>query len=214
MRALDLKLFEEDIAKEYEAGKIRAPIHLRGGNEQFLTTFFQDMVEPQDYVFSTWGSHLHALLKGVPPERVKDDILAGKSITLHYPDYNFYTSAIVGGICPIAVGNAWALKQRKDSAVTFVFIGDMAFRTGTFHESFMYAVANNLRIFFVVEDNGKSVGTPTKEAWGGIETEQVYDMYMDLLNRIDPYGGCDTQLVYYKYELTYPHAGCGKFIEF
>ena len=98
--------FEADIASIYESGKIKAPVHLRDGNEQELIDLFSHLeISKNDYVFSTWASHLHALLKGVPPERVKQDILDGRSITLHYPDHNFFSSAIVGGISPIAAGS-------------------------------------------------------------------------------------------------------------
>ena len=44
---------------------------------------------------SSWRSHYHCLLKGVPEDRLFDDICQGKSITLLYPEFNIYTSAIV-----------------------------------------------------------------------------------------------------------------------
>ena len=123
--------FEADIASIYESGKIKAPVHLRDGNEQELIDLFSHLeISKNDYVFSTWASHLHALLKGVPPERVKQDILDGRSITLHYPDHNFFSSAIVGGISPIAVGAALAIKNHKKTNRVYCFLGDMGFRTG------------------------------------------------------------------------------------
>ena len=45
----------------YEKGKIRAPIHLSGNNENQLIKIFKK-VKKQDWVFSTWRSHYHALL--------------------------------------------------------------------------------------------------------------------------------------------------------
>ena len=90
--AKDLIAFEEEIGAIYEDGRISAPVHLRDGNEEALIGIFDDLkISKEDYVYSTWASHLHALLKGIPPERVKQDILEGRSITLHYPDYNFYS---------------------------------------------------------------------------------------------------------------------------
>jgi TPP-dependent pyruvate/acetoin dehydrogenase alpha subunit len=112
LESKELIEFEKEIADIYEAGKIKAPVHLRDGNEDKLVEIFKNLnVSREDYVFSTWASHLHALLKGVPKEQVKKDILEGRSITLHYADHNFYSSAIVGGISPIATGTALALTK-------------------------------------------------------------------------------------------------------
>ncbi|KKL62895.1 hypothetical protein LCGC14_2180590, partial [marine sediment metagenome] len=101
----ELIAFERDIADCFERGEIRAPVHLHGGNEEQLRALFCH-INPSDWVFSTHRSHYHALLKGVPPELVKAEILKGNSISLQFPEYHFFTSAIVGGILPIALGVA------------------------------------------------------------------------------------------------------------
>ena len=205
----ELKEFEEDIANTYESGAIKAPVHLRDGNESQLIEIFSNCkIGKEDYVYSTWASHLHALLKGVPPELVKEDILEGRSITLHYAEHNFFSSAIVGGISPIATGTALALKKQGKSSRVYCFIGDMAFRTGISHESIIYSISKDLPITFIVEDNGKSVGTPTEECWGNIGTKEIYDLYKSLsLNS-------EADILYYNYEITYPHSGTGVFVEF
>ena len=207
--------FEQEIADIYEAGKIKAPVHLRNGNEQILIDLFEETsMLKEDYVYSTWASHLHALLKGVPKDEVKKDILEGRSITLHYPEYNFYSSAIVGGICPIAVGTAMAIQKQGKLNRVFCFIGDMAFRTGICHESIMYSISNNLPITFIVEDNGKSVGTPTEECWGKLSTEKIFQTYKQLMNDTCERIGNGFDIRYYKYEMSYPHSGTGVFVEF
>ncbi len=53
-----------------------------------------------DEIRARWRSHYQCLLKGVPQEQVKQDILDGKSITLCYPEYRVYSSAIVTGNIP------------------------------------------------------------------------------------------------------------------
>ena len=155
----DLINFEADIASHFNNGEIKAPIHLHGGNEAQLIEFFKN-IKSSDWVFSTHRSHYHALLKGVPPELVKSEILKGNSISLQFPLYNFYTSAIVGGIIPIALGVAMA------GETVWCFVGDMAAETGIFHECAKYARNKNLLIHFIVEDNGMSVDTPTDKVWG------------------------------------------------
>jgi TPP-dependent pyruvate/acetoin dehydrogenase alpha subunit len=209
MKVEDLRNFEKDIEQIYETGKIRAPVHLRDGNESYLINIFKDIRE-EDYVFSTWASHSHALLKGVSPERVKQDILEGRSITLHYPDCNFYSSAIVGGIAPIALGVAYSLNDKQKGLRCFCFIGDMSFHTGIVNECIRYSIGHDLPIVWVVEDNGKSVGTDT-EATCGIKT---FDLFNHLRQLIKDYQCKNCRIMYYDYETRYPHSGTGVFVEF
>lgn len=191
MTSSELQLFEADIARLFQAGQIKAPIHLSGGNELQLIQIFRD-VRPEDWVLSTWRSHYHALLKGVPPALVKAEILAGRSMMLHFPEYNFLTSAIVGGILPIACGLAAAGKK------VWCFVGDMTASTGHFHDATKFAAANTLPIHFVVEDNGLSTNTPTEAAWarGGLP------------------GGHTASIRTYSYKRTYPHYGSGPYKPF
>ena len=147
LESKELIEFEKEIADIYEAGEIKAPVHLRDGNEDKLVEIFKKLnISKEDYVFSTWASHLHALLKGIPKEQVKKDILEGRSITLHYAEHNFYSSAIVGGISPIATGTALALKKQNKTNRVYCFLGDMAARTGITHESIVYSISKNLPI--------------------------------------------------------------------
>ena len=39
----DLLAFEEDIAKEFNSGKIKAPVHLYYGNEDEMINIFKDI---------------------------------------------------------------------------------------------------------------------------------------------------------------------------
>ena len=56
--------FSNEIKEIYELGKIRAPIHLSGNNEDQLINIFKK-IKKSDWVFSTWRSHYHALLHGI-----------------------------------------------------------------------------------------------------------------------------------------------------
>ena len=187
--------FERKMADHWEAGKVRGPIHLSGGNEDELIEIFK-YVKKTDWVFSTWRSHYHALLKGVPSEWIEQEILDGRSITLVNKDEKFYASAIVGAIIPIATGVALANKRDGKDDVVWCFIGDMAFETGGFYEMHKYAQRYNLPIRFVVEDNGVSTNTPTEETWNGIKREIPNDV------------------IWYEYKKEWPHYGTGKWIVF
>ncbi len=156
MTKQELIQFENEIKEEILAGHIRAPVHLSGGNEDDLIEIFKG-IHSNDWVLSTHRSHYHALLKGIPREWVKEQILKGNSITLNHSGFRFMSSAIVGGVLPIGVG--LALSGQK----VWCFVGDMAAETGIFHECVKYS--RHLPIKFVVEDNGFSVDTPTEKVW-------------------------------------------------
>jgi len=186
--------FENKIVEHWESGKIRGPVHLSGGNEKHLVEIFK-RISRKDWVFSTWRSHYHALLKGISPEWLEKEILEGRSITIVNKDEKFYSSAIVGGIIPIAVGVAMANKRKGIDEMVWCFVGDMTFETGTFMENYKYAKNFDLPIRFVVEDNEVSTNTPTIETWAK-KTEIPEDV------------------IWYNYKKEWPHYGTGKWVIF
>jgi TPP-dependent pyruvate/acetoin dehydrogenase alpha subunit len=186
--------FERKMADHWEAGKVRGPIHLSGGNEDELIEIFK-YVKKTDWVFSTWRSHYHALLKGIPSEWLEQEILEGRSITIVNKEEKFYSSAIVGGIIPIAVGVAMSNKRKGINDTVWCFVGDMTFETGTFMENYKYSKNFDLPIKFVVEDNGVSTNTPTIDTWNK-KSEIPEDV------------------IWYQYKKEWPHYGTGKWVIF
>ena len=81
-----LKNFESEIGDIFNAGKIKAPVHLSDGNEEGLINVFKN-VSSADWVLCSWRSHYQALLKGVPAEQVKSEIISGRSISLCFPEH-------------------------------------------------------------------------------------------------------------------------------
>ena len=108
----DLLNFETKISKLYEDKKIKGPIHLSGNNENQLIKIFKK-IKKNDWVFSGWRNHYHALLKGCSAKDVERQIIAGKSMTLNSYKNKFFTSSIVGGVLPIALGVAFSIKKKK-----------------------------------------------------------------------------------------------------
>jgi TPP-dependent pyruvate/acetoin dehydrogenase alpha subunit len=191
--------FENKVAARFNSGAIRAPVHLYYGNEDPMIEVFKD-VGPNDWVFCSWRSHYQCLLKGVPEDAVMAEILAGRSISLCFPAHRIYSSAIVGGVLPIAVGTALAIQRSGEGARVHCFVGDMTSETGIAHESIKYARNHGLPIRFIVEDNEKSVCTDTRQAWNQptLSYEGVRDDYIH----------------YYRYSTRYPHAGAGVRVQF
>ena len=102
----DLIAFEEEVARRFDAGEIPGPIHMNSDTQaDALIEIFRDIPRTA-WVLSTWRSHWHALLRGVPRQRVMDEIVAGRSMMLHFPEQRFMTSSIMGGMLPIACGLA------------------------------------------------------------------------------------------------------------
>jgi len=191
----DLITFEEEVKVHYENGKIKAPVHLSKGNEKQVLEIFQ-YVHCDDWVFSSWRNHYHALLHGVNRNELLMEIINGNSMSTNSIQPKFYSSSIVGGIIPIALGVAIALKMKKSQSKAWCFIGDMTFETGIFYEAYKYAKNFQLPLQFVVEDNNLSTNTPTDETWGGVKREVPDDV------------------IYYSYEREYPHHGTGNWVLF
>lgn len=190
----DLIEFENLIVSHWESAKIRGPVHLSNGNEDQLIEIFK-RIKPTDWVFSTWRSHYHALLKGISTDFLEKEILAGKSITICDVDSKFYSSAIVGGTLSIALGVAQGIKMNNGTDKVWCFVGDMSFESGIFYEVHKYARNFDLPLYFVVEDNGVSTYTPTESTWK--------------VKRDIP-----SDVIHYSYTSKYPHYGTGKWIAF
>tara|TARA_B110000971_G_C19989802_1_gene491379 strand:+ start:496 stop:1104 length:609 start_codon:yes stop_codon:yes gene_type:complete len=195
----DLINFENKIIKLFNHSKIRSPIHLHSGNEENLIKIFKK-IRKNDWVFSSWRSHYHCLLKGVPEKKLSQEIIKGKSISLCFPEHKIYSSAIVGGSLPIAVGLAISLKRKQSKHKVYVFIGEMTAETGIAHECIKYSINKKLPIHFVIEDNGKSVCTDTRKVWS--------------MKKLSYEKNKNKFVTHYKYFLKYPHAGTGRRIQF
>ena len=187
MDAASLIEFEHEVARRFEAKEIPGPIHLCSPDQaEPLIEIFKD-IPRHAWVLSTWRSHWHALLHGIPADLVMSEIVAGRSMGLNFPEHRFMTSAIMGGILPIACGLAAAGER------VWCFVGDMCASTGTFHDASTFAAGELLRIRFVVEDNGLSVNTPTKEMWGRTPAK-IVDRY--------------------SYKRTWHHSGTNNYVAF
>jgi len=194
--------FEIEIAACFDDAQIRAPVHLYNDNEeQIIEVFKKHNIGPEDWVLCSWRSHYQCLLKGVPPEELKEAILQGRSISLCFKEYRILSSGIVTGALPIATGIALDIKRKGDTNKVYCFMGDMTSETGIAHECIKYARNHELPIHFIVEDNGKSVCTDTRATWN--QEKLTYE------------GVNDEYVTYYKYVLDkYPHAGAGKRVQF
>jgi len=193
MKKEELIAFEQSIVDLFHAGKIPYPIHLSGGNETQLIEIFKGIRKP-DWVFSSWRSHYHYLLKSGNPVCLERWILAGNSMHIMDNTCNFFSSSIVAGCCPIAVGVAKAIQMRGGKEHVYVFVGDGAEDEGVFYESVRYVEAWKLPCSFIIEDNGLSVCTTA--------LERINDFTIE-------WPSCVSR---YYYERKWPHCQTGQFV--
>jgi len=199
LKPSDLISFEDKVAELFNEGKIRAPIHLYSGNEKEIIDVFKD-IKKQDWVFCSWRSHYQCLLKGVPQDHLLKEIIEGRSISLCFPEYKIFSSAIVGGVLPISVGAAISIKRKKSKEMVYCFLGDMTSETGIAYESIKYSINHDLPIRFIIEDNDLSVCTETRKVWGSKK------LFFEDFN--------NSKIVHYVYKSKYPHAGAGVRVQF
>lgn len=203
MNKEDLIQFETDIKDEFLQAKIKAPIHLSDGNEDQLIRIFQK-IDRNDWVFSTWRNHYHALLHGIDPGWLKEQIMLGRSMSINSSDPKFFTSAIVGSTPSIAVGAALALKKKGSPQKVWCFVGDMGRETGIYQESLKFTENYDLPLMFIIEDNGYSVGAPTQAAWGS----------QDFFHNAPPSRLSKHEIKYSYIKTKYPHVGAGEWVTF
>jgi len=194
-----LRQFEEEIANSFNNGEIRSPVHLSDGNEESLIEIFKG-ISQEDWVFCSWRSHYQCLLKGVSPENLKSAIFEGRSIALAFPEFKIFSSAIVGGQLPIALGVALAIKRKKGGERVWCFLGDMTSETGMAQSTIRYARNHELPITFVIENNGLSVLTDTRKVWNSEKLR-----YEETENPL---------IISFDYKSKYPHAGAGVRVQF
>lgn len=185
--------FEKEVAERFDEGTIPGPVHLCSPSQaEPLIEIFQE-IKRDDWVLGNWRSHWHALLHGVPRQQVMAEIFAGRSMMLHFPKHKFMTSAIVGGMLPIACGLA-ATGQK-----VWCFVGDMCASTGAFRDAWKYSQGQGLPVTFIVEDNGLSTNSPTRDVWG---------------SPLVPREPTRNSIRGYQYKRTVSHYGTDKYIPF
>ena len=188
--------FEKKVAEAFEQKLVKGPVHLSGGNESQLIEIFKE-IHPEDWLVTFYRNHYHALLHGVPEDKLFKAICDGHSMTLQFPEHRFFSTAIVGGQLSIAVGIAAALKRKDCKRKVWCFLGDMAATIGAFHEAHAYTISNELPIKFVVEDNGLSCNSDTDDCWG---------RWAPTIDSVWCRG--------YVYQRQYPHVGIDKWVQF
>jgi len=164
-----IRAFEEKVSALYAERQIVGLLHLGIGQEA-VAVGVCGLLRQDDFVFGGHRSHGHALAKGADINRLMAEIAGrasgycgGKGGSMHIValDAGFITATgVVGGTIPLALGAAFAAKEKKQGQVAVVFFGDGAGQAGPFHESLNIASLWQLPVIFVCENNGYAEFTP------------------------------------------------------
>jgi pyruvate dehydrogenase E1 component alpha subunit len=165
---LRIRRMEEKSAELYGEAKIRGFLHLYIGEEAVAVGALHALT-PEDNIVATYREHGHALVRGMPMERIMAEMYGkregcsrGRGGSMHLFDAKtrlFGGNAIVGGGLPLAVGLALADRMQGAKRVTACFFGDGAMAEGVFHESANLAVLWKLPVLFCCENNLYAMGT-------------------------------------------------------
>lgn len=158
-----LRRAEEALMAEYHpADEMRCPVHFCVGQEA-APAALAALLEPNDYLFSHHRSHGHFLAKGAPMSALFAELygkvdganggLAGsQDISSHA--HRVYAGAIVAGAVGISTGVGLGISLNAgDRSVAVAGFGEGATDEGIFWEAIAYAVANDLPVVFVCENN-------------------------------------------------------------
>ena len=164
-----IRAFEEKLSALYAERQIVGLLHLSIGQEAVAVGACSSL-RNDDYVFGGHRSHGHAIAKGADINRLMAEIAGratgycgGKGGSMHIvaKEAGFITATgVVGGTIPLALGAAFAAKEKKKGQVAVVFFGDGAGQAGPFHESLNIASLWQLPVIFVCENNGYAEFTP------------------------------------------------------
>jgi pyruvate dehydrogenase E1 component alpha subunit len=164
-----IRAFEEKVSALYAQRQIVGLLHLGIGQEA-VAVGACSLLRNDDYVYGGHRSHGHAIAKGADINRLMAEIAGratgycgGKGGSMHIvaKECGFITATgVVGGTIPLALGAAFAAKQRKKGQIAAVFFGDGAGQAGPFHESLNIASLWQLPVIFICENNGYAEFTP------------------------------------------------------
>lgn len=181
------KLFEERLAMLMMSGQLET-FYLAARGQECASVALNAHLRKDDAFVTTYRGCTDQLGKGVSPEAILAEIYGkdtgicrGRGGAMHYMDWDVHTfsTGIVGGGIPVAVGLAFAQKYKGSDGVAACTFGDGASDQGTFHEAMNMASLWELPLVFVCMNNLYGEATPQamhQKKTNLSERAQAYDM--------------------------------------
>jgi pyruvate dehydrogenase E1 component alpha subunit len=190
--------FETRVAEQYMKGRIGGFCHLYSGEEAVALGALWSL-RKDDCVIGSYRDHAYYILRGGDPKKAMAELFGhadgcckgkGGSMHLFDPDISFFGGyAIVGGMCPIAVGLGLAIQHKGEDRVVLCFFGDGATNQGAYHEALNMASLYKLPVIWVCENNqyaiGTSVGRSSAQESMARKAKSAYDLPVSVVDGMD-----------------------------
>lgn len=192
-----IRRFEERVGEMYTRARIGGYTHLNIGEEAAIVGSLSAL-RPDDYVFTNYREHGHALLRGIPPETVMAELFGkatgsakGRGGSMHLFDLNrrfMGGYAIVGGSLPLSVGVGLAIDYRGGDEIVYSLFGEGTTNIGGFYESMNLAKLWKLPVLFFCNNNQYAMGSRPGDDSAVAEVHRkacAFDMIAEVVDGTD-----------------------------
>lgn len=223
-----IRRFEERLVLLSQSGQRFGHFHLYCGQETTGVPLLAQMGR-EDFMATTHRNHGHLLARGANPGRLLAEILGkatgtnqGKGGTLHLTvrELGFLsTSAIVGGVVPLATGAALTAKAHNRGQVSVCLFGDGALEEGATHEALNMAALWQLPVIYACENNSFEAWPHQARGYSGstIAAARLTDIATVYRMPAQVVDGTDVNAVYQAAQTAVERARAGggpSFVEF
>lgn len=169
---------EKTLLDLFSKGKLNGTVHTCIGQE-YIGALLSKVTNSDDVVFSNHRGHGHYIGKTDDVEGLilevmgsESGVVGGVGGSQHlYNKKGFFSNGILCGMSAVAAGYAFATKNEKKT-VTY-FLGDGALGEGILYESLNLISKFSLPMVIILEDNGYSQSTSSRETFFGNVKKRV-----------------------------------------
>jgi len=172
-KSILIREFEKLLLNLFDKGYLYGTTHTAIGQELISVAILRNL-SSGDTVISNHRSHAHFIaysneIEGLFKELLglKDGICGGKSGSQHIHYKNFLSNGVLGNLLPVAAGIALSNKISMKNNIVYIFLGDGVFGQGVLYETLNFCSLNNLKCFFIVENNFIAQTTPLEKNFAG-----------------------------------------------
>ena len=169
---------EKTLLDLFSKGKLNGTVHTCIGQE-YTGALLSKVINSNDVVFSNHRGHGHYIGKTDDVEGLILEVMGSESGAVGgiggsqhlYNKKGFFSNGILCGMSAVAAGYAFAIKNEKKT-VTY-FLGDGALGEGILYESLNLISKFSLPMVIILEDNGYSQSTSSRETFFGDVKKRV-----------------------------------------
>jgi len=167
-KMLALRVASEELVRHYLDNKVYSMVHFYIGQEAVAVGACSALGK-DDLAMGTHRSHGYYLAKGGDLKKLVAELFGrktgaarGKGGSMHLVDRSAGfagTTPLLGSVVPIAAGQAFAKKYKKEPGVVVAFYGDGASEEGVVYETYNLAALYKVPLLLVLENNSWSINS-------------------------------------------------------